>query len=202
MDAARENARLHRRPIVADADDVRPIDSAMEGSRQPPPFGIGADHSGKTHMPTERGRVVRGIAGAARDDLRRVVLENQDRRLARHPGHLAVDELVRNQIADDEDAAAREAVDEREQAFLSLGFARKRMYRTRDQHCGSRPSRGLGWPEGLESPIAGCGFIRVADSADYVPIPSGRTSTAPPPVMPGIFAAQSRADSRLSVSIT
>ena len=53
----------------------------------------------------ERGDVVRGVARAAGQNLRRVVLKNEHRRLARHARHAAVDELVGDQIADDRDAA-------------------------------------------------------------------------------------------------
>ena len=71
----------------------------------------------------ERGDVVGRVAGAAGHHLRRVVLEDQHRRLARDARDLAVDELVGDEVADDEHAAAREAVDEREQALLALGLA-------------------------------------------------------------------------------
>ena len=68
----------------------------------------------------ERRDVVRGVAGAAGDHLGGVVLQDQHRRLARDPGHLAVDELVGDQIADDQDAAAGKAVDERQQPILDV----------------------------------------------------------------------------------
>src|SRR5712692_9333560 len=48
----------------------------------------------------------------ARHDLGGVVLENEHRRFARDPRHLAVDEFIGDEVADDEDAAAGEAVDE------------------------------------------------------------------------------------------
>ena len=63
----------------------------------------------------ERRDVVRRVACAAGDDLGGVVLENQHRRLARHAVHFAVDELVRDEIADDQHATAAEVVDERQQ---------------------------------------------------------------------------------------
>ena len=98
------------------------------------PSRIGADHARERGAPAERRDVVGGVAGAAGDDLRRVVLEDEDRRLARHAGHLAVDELVGDQIADDEHAAAREAVDEAQQPLPALGLAGQRVNRARDQH--------------------------------------------------------------------
>ena len=82
---------------------------------------------GERRAAAERRDVVGRVAGAAGHHLGGVVLEDEHRRLARDAGDLAVDELVGDQIADDEHAPAREAVDEREQALLQLGLARQRM---------------------------------------------------------------------------
>ena len=60
----------------------------------------------------ERRDVVRRIAGAAGHNLRRVVLKNQHRRLARHARHAAVDELVGDEIADDRNAARGECIEQ------------------------------------------------------------------------------------------
>ena len=101
---------------------------------QPPAFRIGADEPGETRAAAERGDVVGRVAGAAGHHLGRVVLEDQHRRLARHARDLAVDELVGDEVADDEHAAAREAVDEPEQPLLALGFAGQRMDGSGNQH--------------------------------------------------------------------
>src|SRR5205814_10265962 len=37
--AARENPRLHRRPVPARSDDGRAVHAAMEAAEQAPPFG-------------------------------------------------------------------------------------------------------------------------------------------------------------------
>ena len=116
---------------------VRALDAAMEAREQPAAFGIGADEAGEPRAAAERGDVVRGVAGAAGDHLGRVVLEDQHRRLARHARDLAVDELVGDEVADDQHAAAAEAVDEREQAFLALGLAGQRVNGSGYEH---RPS--------------------------------------------------------------
>ena len=69
----------------------------------------------------ERRDVVRGIPGAAGQNLRRVVLKDEDRRLARHTRDAAVDELVGNQIADDRHAARRKRVEQVEKARYHNG---------------------------------------------------------------------------------
>ena len=107
--------------------DVRALDAAGEAREKPSPFGVGADQSRKAGAAPERGNVVRGVARAAGHHLGRVVLEDQHRRLARDAGDLAVDELVGDEVADDQHAAAAEPVDERKQAFLALGIAGQRM---------------------------------------------------------------------------
>jgi hypothetical protein len=66
--------------------------------------------------PAERRDIVRRVAGPARDDLGRVVVEDQHRRLSRHARQFAVDELVGQQVAEDDHALAGEVVDERQQA--------------------------------------------------------------------------------------
>ena len=68
----------------------------------------------------ETGDVVRGIAGAAGHDLGRVVFEDQHRRLARHAGDAAVDELVGDQIAEDDDALAAAGRDQARQSSVSV----------------------------------------------------------------------------------
>src|SRR3989442_9613837 len=94
---------------------------------------IGAADARHAGAAAERGDVVGGVARAAWQDLGRVVLEDQHGRLARHARHFAVDELIGNQVADDQQPAAAEAVDEVEQALFALGLARQRMNGTRDQ---------------------------------------------------------------------
>ena len=70
----------------------------------------------------QRRDVLHRVPGAAGHDVRLVVLENQDRRLARHAGdHAAVDELVGDEIADDGDAAGREAIDEPKKTIAICG---------------------------------------------------------------------------------
>ena len=113
-----------------DRTTCRAIDAAMKAAEQAAAFGIGADESDQPGAAAERRDVVGGVSRSARHHFRRVVFQNQDRRLTRDPGHLAVDELVRDEIADDQHAPARKAVDETEQACLALGLAGQRMNRT------------------------------------------------------------------------
>ena len=106
MDAAGENARLDRRSIVLRADDLRAIDAARKLASSRRPFGIGADQPGEPRAAAERRDVVGRVARAARHHLCRVVLEDQHRRLAGYARHLAVDELVGDEIADHEHTRA------------------------------------------------------------------------------------------------
>ena len=134
VDAAGEDARLDRRAVSAARTTCRGRrrDAKLASSRRP--SGSAPTRPDEAGAAAERGDVVRGVAGAAGDHLGRVVLEDQHRRFARDAGDLAVDELVGDEVADDEDAAAREAVDEREQPFLALGLAGQRMNGAGNQH--------------------------------------------------------------------
>ena len=65
--------------------------------------------------PPSVGHVVGGVAGAAGHDSL-VVFEDQHGRLARHARDAAGDELVGDEVADHDDAAAAKGADQREQA--------------------------------------------------------------------------------------
>jgi hypothetical protein len=125
---ARENPRLDRRAVRSCANDVLTIDATMKRRQQPPSVGIGSDQADNPPTPAECGNVVRRIACAAADHFRRVVPENENGRLARHPRHFAVDEFVSDNVADDNDAPARKRVNERKQALFALSFAWQGMY--------------------------------------------------------------------------
>ncbi len=109
------------------ANDVLPVDAAGKAGEQPAPLGVGADDPCQPRRAAERGDVVGGVARAAGHHRRRVVFEDQHRRLARDARHLPVDEFVGDEITDDQHAAAAEAVDEPEQTFLALGFTGQRV---------------------------------------------------------------------------
>ena len=112
----------------------RAIDAAVKAREQAARFGIRADHAHQARAAAKGRDVVGGVARPAGHHLRRVVLQDQDRRFAGDAGDLAVDELVGDDVADHEDAAVREAVDEREQPLPALGLAGLRMDGTGDQH--------------------------------------------------------------------
>ena len=111
----------------------------MKTGEKTAPFAIGADDTHQPRAAAERSHVVCGVAGAAGDDFGGIVLENQHRRFARDPFDVAVNELVRDQITDNEDAPAREAVHEPEQTLLALGVAGQRMNGSCDEHSSSVP---------------------------------------------------------------
>src|SRR5436190_8417535 len=134
MNAAGENPRLHRRAIRPRPQHPFAVDAAVKTRQQSPPLAVVADDAGQPGTAAERGDVVRRVASAARHDFRGVVLEDQHRRFARDSLDVAVDELVRDQVADDEHAPARETVDEPEQALSALGLAGLRMYGSRNEH--------------------------------------------------------------------
>ncbi len=98
-------------------DDVPDVDARPHRLEQPPSRLVFAGDADGDGVAAERGDVVGGVAGAAGHDVGRVVLEDQDRRLPRHAGDLAVDELVDEQIAEHRDADAGEVVDERQQTI-------------------------------------------------------------------------------------
>ncbi len=106
----------------------------MKARQEASALDVGADESDRAGAAAERRDIVRRVPCAAGDDRRRVVFEDQHRRFARDARDFAVDEFVRDQITDDEHPAAREAVDEPEQALFPLGLSRQRMDRSRYQH--------------------------------------------------------------------
>src|SRR6185295_17765170 len=107
---------------------------------------------------------------------------------------LAVDELVGDEIADDEDAAAREAVDERQQPCLALGLARKGMNGSGYEHCGSRVA-DCGWHK---IQLAAAARLSATTSA-ATPAVGRVSSTAPLPVRTRIARAPTARASRTSI---
>ncbi len=80
---------------------------------QQPPAGLVA--AGDTHghgSTAERRHVARRVPGSAGHDLGRVVVEDEDRRLARDARQLSVDEFVDDQVAEDGDTGLVERVDQ------------------------------------------------------------------------------------------
>src|SRR5262245_39528619 len=98
MRAARKDPRLDWRPISGRAGNGLPVHRARQTAEQPPPFGIRADQTRERCAAAERGDVGGGITGTAGDELRRVVLENENRRLARNARDLSVYEFVGDQV--------------------------------------------------------------------------------------------------------
>ena len=116
MNAAGENARLDRRLVVRRPHDPVPSHTARQRREQAPAGFVAAGETDERRAAAEACGVVRGVPRAARQHLGRVVLEDQDRRLARDARDAAVDELVGEQIAENDDRGVGEAVDEVKQA--------------------------------------------------------------------------------------
>src|SRR5205085_9633299 len=87
---------------------------------QPRPRRVVSHHSYRNDARSQRAEVRDGIRAAARLELARFVADDQDRRLAADPVGLAVQVLVRDEIADDRDARGGEAIDERAQLGIGL----------------------------------------------------------------------------------
>ena len=117
VDAAGEDARLDRRAIAARPDQRARLDTARQRADDATARVVTADQRHELRAAAEARHVARGVAGAAGDDFGGVVLENQDRRLARHTRHPAVDILVGDEIAQHHDAATATGGDEIEQTI-------------------------------------------------------------------------------------
>src|SRR5262249_48413702 len=78
---------------------------------------VAPDHTDGNRDRAERAQVGRRVGAASRDRFGLRVLEDQDRRLARDARDVAVDELVRDEIGEDGDAASLEAAHDGEQAL-------------------------------------------------------------------------------------
>ena len=79
------------------------------------------DDTDERRASAEVRNVVGGVACAARHDLGRVVLEDEHRRFARHPGDAARDELVGDEVAQYDDAAATRGGQQRQQTRPEIG---------------------------------------------------------------------------------
>src|SRR5262249_16922059 len=134
VDAAGQDARFDRRAVPAGANDVAAVDTAMKAAQQAAAFGVRADEPEETRPAAQRGDVVGGVRRPASHHFGGVVFQDQDGRLARDARNLAIHELVRDQITDNEDAPARESLDKAQQALFALGLAGQRMDGTGDQH--------------------------------------------------------------------
>ena len=113
MDAAGEDAGLDRRRRLRHPQQVPRIDAAMQRRHDAPARDVAPDHRDESGAAAERRHVVGRVAGAARDDLGGVVLEDEHRCLARHARHPAVDEFVRDDVAHDDDLPVAKGVGER-----------------------------------------------------------------------------------------
>jgi hypothetical protein len=125
VNPAGEDACLDGRPVAFGFDDCALADVARQRSNHAAARLVTTRQPHDGDSSAKSCRVVGGVAGAARQDLGRVVLENQDRSFARDTRDASVDELVREQITEDDDASCREAIDELEKPLArDLGRGR------------------------------------------------------------------------------
>ena len=120
MNAAGEDARLDRRAIAAGPHQAGARHRTRQHLEQPIARLVASGERHQPHRSAETGDVVRGIAGAARHDLRGVVLEDQHRRFARHARDAAINEFVGNQITEDDNALTAERRNQREQRLCDV----------------------------------------------------------------------------------
>ena len=111
--ARRHHAQLPRRAARRVADDARRADRAPgEILEQPRAVGVAADDADRLDAAAERDDVVGDVGGAA-EPLRLVVeADDRHRRFRRDPLDPADDELIEHQVADDQDGAAGEAIEQ------------------------------------------------------------------------------------------
>ena len=115
MYAAGQDPCLHGRPVRGRAHHLRARDALVQRLQHAPARLVPPGQPGEAYACAEGGHVVGCIAGASWNHYRRVVAENQDRRLARDALHASVDELVGDEVSDHGHAARREAINERDQ---------------------------------------------------------------------------------------
>ena len=109
--------------VAGGPDHCPDVHAAPHDVEQPPPGLVTAGDANRGRRTAERRHVAGGIPGAAGNDVRRVVVEDEDRRLARDARQLAVDELVDDEIPEDGDARPGELVDElQESAWVNDGL--------------------------------------------------------------------------------
>ena len=116
MHSAGKNARLGRRSVAARPGHSGDDRTLPENGHQAIARTIAPHHANHDGRAAERGDITGGVAGAARNDLGRVVVQDQDRSLAGDPRDLAVDEFVDDQVAEHRDAASFEGVHELDEA--------------------------------------------------------------------------------------
>ena len=87
---------------------------------QPIAWLVAAGERDEPHYTAKARHIVGGVAGAAGNDFRRVVLEDQYRRLARHAGDASVNEFIRDQIAEHDHAFAAARRDQLKKIFCAF----------------------------------------------------------------------------------
>ncbi|MYN64167.1 MAG: hypothetical protein F4X11_03950 [Acidobacteria bacterium] len=122
--SAGENTGLDRRPITRRPQHARDVD------RRPQPVQqlllAGTDEAHEPDLASERAGVGRRVAGAAGHDGGAVVLEDQNRGLARDAGGPPVEELVGDDVADHRDPQAGEPLGQTDEPGRWIGFAPRR----------------------------------------------------------------------------
>ena len=112
MNPAGQDPRLGRRAEPLRTQHRPHIDTRSQRVEQPTARFVLSGESNRDGRTAERRNVARRVAGSSRNDLRRVVVQDQHRCLARDARDVAVNELIDNQIAKHRDADVGKSIDE------------------------------------------------------------------------------------------
>ena len=104
VNASGQDPRLDRSAKRRRSDEPSGVDAPKQRALGTAARFVVTDQRDECRRAAERRHVVRGVAGAARHDLRGVVLEDQHRRLAGYPRDASIDVLVSDEVADDDHA--------------------------------------------------------------------------------------------------
>ena len=143
VDASGQDARLHRRRVagchdhVARRDPLRPQEAPQVAS-----VGVAAEDSERQRHPAESPDVVDRVRPAPEADVGRVVLEDEHGRLAAHPLHAPVDELVGHEIRHHQHAPTAEGSHQLEKPRPHAGSPPATMRSTASRRCSATRSGG------------------------------------------------------------
>src|SRR6185436_593918 len=119
VDAAGQDAALRGRLVAGGRGDAGGVDAETAERREQALAGVVAPHdSHGDGARVERAEVRDGVPRSARDELDALLVEDEDGCLARDARELPVEELVGDEVAEHDDAPARERVHDLAKALV------------------------------------------------------------------------------------
>ena len=125
MQPSGQDPGLDRRPVAGRPQHAGGVHPLLQAFHQLPVAG--ADEADEPHVASQGAHVARGVAGSAGQNGGAIVLENENRRLARDAGGVPVQELVTDHVADDQDPSTGEPLGEADQPEPEVGFTPSRV---------------------------------------------------------------------------